>query len=318
MTTANKSAPPAEGVLREATFTLRATEEDDTDDGLTFEGYGAVINSPTRIDSWEGTFDEQFAPGAFKKSIREKTPKFQFDHGRHPMIGSIPIGKIIEIREDTRGLYVKARLSANWLIEPIRDAIAEESVDGMSVRMDVIREEWRDSKGKIVKPEDVGMVLWGEYPERGLMIRTIKEVKISEVGPVVWPAYEDTTASVRSKGVIDLGRLDEPEQRKMLARAVFELDAADNSDDKSERSDEEPQDTAPAGTAVEHSDEDTDTPQPTEDAEATSAGEHESNLTDTAPKDAVDEARDAAFEAVFTDALNHVRNVRDSTPPITR
>lgn len=315
MTTANKVAPPAEGVLREATFERAATEAD-PGDGLTFEGYGAVFNSPTRIDSWEGFFDEQIAPGAFKKSVREKTPKFQFDHGRHQMIGSIPIGKITEIREDETGLYVKARLSDNWLVEPIRDAIAEGSVDGMSFRMNIVREEWRDIAGKIVKPEDVPMLLWSES-ERGPLLRTIKEIKVSEVGPVVWPAYEDTKASVRSKGVIDLGRLDEPEQRKLLARAVFELDAADNSGDESERSDEEPQDTTD-DVAVEHSDEDDDTPQVTEAADADPADEHESNLTDTAPKDAVDAARDAAFEQTFTDALNQVKNMREATPPITR
>jgi HK97 family phage prohead protease len=290
-----------EDLCRSVPFTLTRDGESDGD-GLTFEGYGAVFNSPTRIDSWEGMFDEQIAPGAFKKSIREKTPRFQFDHGHHPLIGSIPIGRITDIHEDTSGLYVEARLSDNWLVEPIRDAIAEGSVDGMSFRFSVVRDEWRDKDGKLVKPDEVLDLLWDDREGRG----PLKEVKIAEVGPVVWPAYEATSASVRSK-VIDLGRLNEPEQRRLLARAVFLADTADSSPE--ERSDEEPQDTTPV--AVEHSDEDTDTPQPTPEA-----GEHEPESPEPAPVDDVDAARMAALEAQFTQALNEVKTARESTPPL--
>jgi uncharacterized protein len=294
-----------EDLCRSVPFTLTRDGESDGD-GLTFEGYGAVFNSPTRIDSWEGMFDEQIAPGAFKKSIREKTPRFQFDHGHHPLIGSIPIGRITDIHEDTSGLYVEARLSDNWLVEPIRDAIAEGSVDGMSFRFSVVRDEWRDKDGKLVKPDEVLDLLWDDREGRGPLLRTLKEVKIAEVGPVVWPAYEATSASVRSK-VIDLGRLNEPEQRRLLARAVFLADTADSSPE--ERSDEEPQDTTPV--AVEHSDEDTDTPQPTPEA-----GEHEPESPEPAPVDDVDAARMAALEAQFTQALNEVKTARESTPPL--
>jgi HK97 family phage prohead protease len=294
-----------EDLCRSVPFTLTRDDESDGD-GLTFEGYGAVFNTPTRIDSWEGTFDEQIAPGAFKKSIRERTPRFQFDHGHHPLIGSIPIGRITDIHEDTSGLYVEARLSDNWLVEPIRDAIAEGSVDGMSFRFSVLREEWRDKDGKLVKPDEVLDLLWDDREGRGPLLRTLKEVKIAEVGPVVWPAYEATSASVRSK-VIDLGRLNDPEQRRLLARAVFLADTADSS--LEERSDEEPQDTTQV--AVEHSDVDTDAPQPTPEA-----GEHEPESPDPAPTDHVDDARSAAIERQFLDALNEVKTARESTPPI--
>lgn len=308
---ADLSSPAREDLCRSVPFTLaRAT--DNTGDGLTFEGYGAVFNTPTRIDSWEGTFDEQIAPGAFKKSIRENIPRFQFDHGNHPLIGSIPIGRISDIHEDTSGLFVQARLSDNWLVQPIRDAIAEGSVDGMSFRFSVVRDEWRDKDGKLIKADELMNLLWDESPDRGPLLRTLKEVKIPEVGPVVWPAYEATSASVRST-VIDLGRLNEPEQRKLLARAVFMVDAADNSDSKLERSEDEPQDTTP-DVAVEHSEEDTDTPQPTAEA----AGEHDTDPPEPAPTDDVDAARAAAFEQQFLAAVNEVANARESTPPLRK
>ncbi|WP_370501154.1 HK97 family phage prohead protease [Mycolicibacterium sp. jd] len=168
-------------------------------DGLTFTGYGAVFNTPTRIDSWEGLFDEQLAPGAFVKSLRERTPKFQFDHGRHSMLGSVPIGVITDIHEDGHGLYVEARLGQHMLIDLVREAIATGAVDGMSFRFEVVREEWRDTNGRRVAPEDVRRILYyGEQPERAPLLRTLKEVNVSEVGPVVWPAYPTTTAAVRT------------------------------------------------------------------------------------------------------------------------
>lgn len=219
-------------LCREARFTLRATE-DPSGDGLTIDGTAAVYDTPTRIDSWEGTFDEQIAFGAFRKSISERMPKLQFDHGHHPLIGSLPIGRWTSMTED-RGqgaLHAVGRLHDNWLVEPVRDAIAEESVDGMSFRFTVVREEWRDNAGKLIRDEAELMRLLWEPGERGPLQRTLKEVKISEAGPVVWPAYQETSVSVRSKVTIDLGRLTDPEQRRTLARAVFLADAATRTKD---------------------------------------------------------------------------------------
>lgn len=223
-----------EDLCRSVPFDIVRAADDDTSDGLTLEGYGAVFDTPTRIDSWEGTFDEQIARGAFRKSLRERTPRLQFDHGYHPLIGSIPIGRINEIGEDDRGLHLVARLSDNWLVEPVRDAIRDGAVDGMSFRFTVVRDEWRDEEGKVVKPEELAHILWGGNVSRGVLTRTLKEVKVSEVGPVVWPAYEETSVGVRSKVTIDLGAIDSSaaERRKLdyvagLARRVMLGDSPD-------------------------------------------------------------------------------------------
>lgn len=303
-------APPRDDVCRSVPFTFtRDGDGDSEDDGLTFEGYGAVFNSPTRIDSWEGTFDEQIAPGAFRKSIRERTPKFQFDHGRSNF-GSLPPGVIEDITEDDRGLFVRARMSASPYWEPLRDAISSGAVDGMSFRFSVIRDEWRDAAGKIVKPEDLEEALWTQ--SRGVLLRTLKEVKVAEVGPVVWPAYADTTASLRSK-VIDLGKLldGDHEQRRLFAEAALRVSAISHAPERGE-SDEEPQDT-PSG-AVEHSDEDNDEPRST----SPEAGEHstESEPDKSPPNDPAADARSALSERLFDDALEFVRLTRESTPPM--
>lgn len=213
-------------LCREAQFTLRATDDEDGD-GLTIDGYAAVYDTPTRIDSWEGTFDEQLSYGAFRKSLSERTPKLQFDHGHHPLIGSLPIGRWESITEEkSAGLHTVGRLHNNWLVEPVRDAMREGSVDGMSFRFTVVREEWRDAANKIIRDRDDLMKLLWEPGDRGPLKRTLKEVKITEAGPVVWPAYAETSVGVRSKVVIDLGRLSDPAERSKVAELIYAAEAA--------------------------------------------------------------------------------------------
>lgn len=189
---------PTDDLVRSVPFAL---ERADDEDGLTLAGYAAVFNARTTIDSWEGLFEEEVAPGAFKKSLRERTPLMQFDHGHHPMVGSLPIGQIKTLREDAEGLYVEARLHDNWMVEPVRDAIASGAIDGMSFRFSVVQEKWSDRAGM-------------------LPLRTLKEVKLFEVGPVVWPAYEQTSVGVRAREIAAAFTSD-PAFRNEIARAVL-------------------------------------------------------------------------------------------------
>lgn len=185
---------PIDNLYRTAEFRAEPSA-----DGLTLDGYAAVFGAETTIDSWEGTFREQIAPGAFKRTIGIRTPLLQFDHGHHPLIGSIPIGAIRSLKEDAHGLRVRARLSDNWLIEPVRDAIRDGGITGMSFKFRVVRETW-DSGGD-------------------LPLRTITEVDLYELGPVVWPAYEQTSVGVRSRQAA--AALADPEVRHELARLLF-------------------------------------------------------------------------------------------------
>lgn len=173
------SEAPRDNLVRSAPFALERADDDT--DGLTLRGHGAVFNEWTVIDSWEGRFRERIAPGAFKRTLKNNGDRvrLQFDHGQHPLIGSLPIGAIRKLVEDDKGLFVEARLADNWLVQPVREAIENGSVDGMSFRFAVIAERWDN--------ED------GDMPER-----TITEVRLSELGPVVWPAYEGTDVGVRA------------------------------------------------------------------------------------------------------------------------
>jgi HK97 family phage prohead protease len=187
-------------------------------DGLTLDGLAAVFNQPTLIDSWEGYFNETIRAGAFKKSIRENTPVMQFDHGRHPLIGSIPIGSITSLMETNEGLDVTGRISDNWLMQPIRDAIAEKTVNGMSFRFSVVREEWRDNAGKLVRPDELEQLLWVPG-DRGPLERTLIELKVPELGPVVFPQYVGTNVNVRARDLAATMR-DDTELRREVRRSL--------------------------------------------------------------------------------------------------
>lgn len=176
---------------------FRAADVAEPGDGRTLEGYAAVFDTPTEINSWEGAFTETLAKGAFRKTLRERTPVLQFDHGRDQRTGSVPIGSFESLSEDDTGLAVRARLFDNPVVEPIRQAIEGKAITGMSFRFEVMREEWRGEDGKVIKPgPDLWDALW-ENDDPAKITRTIKEVKLFEAGPVVFPAYEQTSVGVR-------------------------------------------------------------------------------------------------------------------------
>jgi HK97 family phage prohead protease len=175
----DSNSAPADGEYRTVPFDVASAEANG--DGLTFEGYAAVYNSPTRIAGWDEDFDEQIAPGAFRAVADGAYPVLMFDHGKHPLIGTMPLGRITDAREDPAGLFITARLTDNWLIQPVRDAVRDRALTGMSFRftVDDEGETWMDRSGDVP-------------------LRTLTSVSVPELGPVVFPAYEPTTASVRS------------------------------------------------------------------------------------------------------------------------
>lgn len=254
--------------LRAVDFVSVSDEErGDSADGRTLEGYAAVFNVPTEINSWEGKFTEQIARGAFRKSLGERMPVLQFDHGHDARTGTVPIGKFEDLREDRQGLKVVARLFDNPVVEPIRQAIEGGAISGMSFRFKVVRDEWHDSDGVRVKGEELGKLLW-DPGKRGPLKRTIREVQLFEAGPVVFPAYAETSVGVRS--LTDDERLALSEE--YVRTSSIESESAATISDGDESS---------AG------------PEPEERSEAESVeGEPEGDRRDTVDGDSADESRE--------------------------
>jgi HK97 family phage prohead protease len=175
------NSAPADGEYRTVPFDVASAEVNS--DGLTFSGYAAVFNTVTRIAGWDEDFDEQLAPGSWDRTLAAGYPKLMFEHGRHPLIGTMPLGVLHRAEPDSTGVFVEGRLTDNWLIQPVRDAVREQALDGMSFRFTVDGDDgetWMDRQGDVP-------------------LRTLLSIGVPELGPVVFPAYEPTTASVRSQ-----------------------------------------------------------------------------------------------------------------------
>jgi uncharacterized protein len=233
-----RATRPPNASVREAPFALVRDPRVDgqPDDGATLDGWGAIFSSPTIIDSWEGRFVETIAPGSMAQSFRDSPPLVQYDHGRHPLIGSLPIAALLSATEDSHptlaprgGAHIVARIIDNWLFSPVREAIRAGAISGMSFRFEVLDEEWHYSDGRPI-PSDRALIAelektWDDtVPDDELPVRTLKLLSVKEIGPVAFPAYTDTSVTVR-QGTIDLDRLQEPEQRNLLARAIFTADS---------------------------------------------------------------------------------------------
>lgn len=180
-------------LCRQISFRADEADEATGDDGLNLSGLAVPFHQQTRIDNWyEGTFDEQFAPGAFKRSLGLRTPVLQFEHGTHAMFGSLPIGSFSRIEEADRGLEFDARMFEAPLFEPLREAIKARAVTGVSIR-------FRPTRVETIEPEarDDG----GEVE-----LRTVVEADLRELGPVIFPAYSETEVDLRSLGLDQIDR----------------------------------------------------------------------------------------------------------------
>ena len=62
------NTPPREDLVRFARFDDRIEVRSDPSGRPVLHGYAAVWDSPTTIDSWEGTFTEKIVQGAFKRT----------------------------------------------------------------------------------------------------------------------------------------------------------------------------------------------------------------------------------------------------------
>ena len=161
-------------------FELRATS-----DGLTFEGYAALYDTPSARLSFReirggAPFREVIRPGAFRKSLDAKpniTLRYQHDMRTLPL-ASTKSGTMT-ITDDGKGLRVQAVLPDNEWGRPVRDAIARGDIGGMSFRFQKVLDKW-DTDG-------------GENVRSLLEVKLDKEVSVTE-----FPAYPDTIATVRA------------------------------------------------------------------------------------------------------------------------
>lgn len=156
---------------------------EDSSEGRVLYGHAAVTGQWTDLEDFVGPYREQVAPGAFKKTLKERGgPVVMFNHGRDSATGQKPLGETTVAREDDQGLYIEAALFDTHYVRELLPALEAGTIDGMSFMFDIVAEQWT----------------YASDSESGKDERTIQEVRLYEAGPVVFPAYEQTDVGIRS------------------------------------------------------------------------------------------------------------------------
>lgn len=156
---------------RTAHGTIEVREEGD---GMVFEGYAAVFDSPSQ----PLPFIEKIERGAFSRSLRSRNDiKLLWNHDTSQVLGSTR-AKTLTLTEDDRGLRVSGILPNTTAGRDAAELLRRGDVDAMSFGFTVIKDSWSSDGSE----------------------RTLKSVRLHEVSIVAFPAYTGTagTTSVRN------------------------------------------------------------------------------------------------------------------------
>ena len=111
-------------------------EDIDTESGV-FSGYGAVFSN---IDSGGDIIE----PGAFTKTIAEGVGRVKILSGHNESL--LPIGVPLELREDAKGLFLKAKISDTTLGKDVKILIQDGVLCELSIGYDPVTFEY-DTEG---------------------------------------------------------------------------------------------------------------------------------------------------------------------------
>lgn len=136
------------------------TEEYDEESGI-FSGYAAVYGN---IDSGGDIIE----PGAFTKTIAEGWERVKILALHNDCW--LPIGRPLELREDSNGLFIKAKISDTSMGRDIKVLLKDGVLNELSIGYDPIV---------------------FDYDENG--IRHLREVKLWEVSVVTWAMNPEAT-----------------------------------------------------------------------------------------------------------------------------
>lgn len=202
--------------MMQPTISRRFVDLDDVEvreasDGMKqFTGHAAVFDQWADIG---GSFREQIAPGAFKRTINNKTDvPFLYNHNPDTVMARTSNGRL-RLSEDEKGLRVEADLNPED-----RDAAAliTKMQDGNIRKMSFAF--------SVPKNGD----LWNR--EADPAERIIREAKLYDVSPVTSPAYEGTDAAIRAeaRSIMEAAGIAVPDETTdELAEALRALTEAD-------------------------------------------------------------------------------------------
>jgi HK97 family phage prohead protease len=171
-------------------------------DGMTFEGYAAVFNSPSQ----PLPFIEKIAAGAFHRSLRSRNDiKLLWNHDTGSVLGSTRAGTL-SLMEDSYGLKVRATFPNTQLGRDTAELVRRGDIDSMSFGFSVPSggDEWNSDGSE----------------------RTLKSVRLHEVSIVAFPAYEATAGTASVRGLDKIAQRAEVDA-DMLADAMLKVELGD-------------------------------------------------------------------------------------------
>jgi len=180
-----------------------AFEVRETGEGMTFEGYAALFDSPSE----PLPFVERIAPGAFTRSLKSRNDiKMLWNHNTGEVLGSTRAGTL-QLSEDDRGLKVWAMLPNTSTGRDAAELIRRGDVDSMSFGFSVPREgdSWSEDGGE----------------------RTLHEIRLHEVSVVAFPAYSATAGTTTVRGLERLAERAEVDA-DALADALLKVELGDD------------------------------------------------------------------------------------------
>lgn len=171
----------AAGAYERRTFILDQVrvEQRDSGDGdggdstPIIRGHAAVFNSEAQI--WPG-MREKVAPGAFSETIKADDIRALFNHNPDIVLGRNKSGTL-KLSEDQKGLAIEIDPPDTQAARDLMVSMERGDIDQMSFAFRVETQEWQEL-------------------DDGTVLRTLKQVRISDVSPVTYPAYDDTDVSV--------------------------------------------------------------------------------------------------------------------------
>lgn len=144
------------------------------DGSLPFKGHAAVFSKRYSV---YGMWLEEFAPGAFTKTLGEADVRMLVNHDPNLVLARSKAGTL-RLSEDSRGLLVEADMAPTTYAQDLAVSMGRGDVSQMSHAFRSVTETW-DESGKIP-------------------VRTITEAQLFDVSVVTYPMNASTDAQLRS------------------------------------------------------------------------------------------------------------------------
>lgn len=152
-----------------------------------FTGYAVKFDSRTMIGALPWGFYEEFAPGAFTRTLGELDQRMLIQHDPYYVVSRRSAGTL-RLAQDGTGLAVDSDLDRRLSYVPDLIAnVTNRNISGMSFAFRAVKDDWStievgEAGGKPVTAE----------------LRRVAEAALPEVSPVTFPAYADTETGLRA------------------------------------------------------------------------------------------------------------------------